>query len=133
MNTAVPSLLILNQPSYSPATPMDPRVEMFQKGHPKDPFFNMKARAPRPMSDATEMFDTDFEDDQSEIEDNNSPRLSINSVSAITLHSSPPLTVTYRAANKVARRYLLLKKYIRQVPTPTSSEASTSASPLRLR
>lgn len=64
----------------SPMSPIDPRVEMFQKGQPTDAFFNMKALAPRPLSDATEMFDTDFEDDDSEVEDN-SPRLSINSVS----------------------------------------------------
>ena len=51
---------------------------MFQKGQPRDAFFNMKALAPRPMSEATE-FDTDFEDDMSEIEDN-SPRHSVNSV-----------------------------------------------------
>jgi hypothetical protein len=68
-----------------PMTPIDPRVEMFQKGQPTDSFFNMKALAPRPMSEATEMFDTDFEDDESEIEDN-SPRLSLNSVS---YNSSP--------------------------------------------
>jgi hypothetical protein len=53
---------------------------MFQKGQPSDAFFNMKALAERPVSDATEMFDTDFED-ESEVEDNNSPRISINSVS----------------------------------------------------
>jgi len=56
-------------------------VEMFQKGQPRDSFFNMKALAPRPMSEATEMFDTDFEDD-SEPEDN-SPRLSMGSVSVL--------------------------------------------------
>jgi hypothetical protein len=64
------------------------RVEMFQKARPQDAFFNMKALAPRtspsrkerPMSDAT-MFDTDFEDDDSEIDEENSPRLSLNSVS----------------------------------------------------
>ncbi|KAK0119134.1 hypothetical protein ONS95_007996 [Cadophora gregata] len=66
-------------PSTSPMTPIDPRVEMFQKGQPRDAFFNMKALAPRPMSEATE-FDTDFEDDMSEIEDN-SPRHSVNSSS----------------------------------------------------
>lgn len=54
---------------------------MFQKGQPQDTFFNMKALAPRPMSEATEMFDTDFED-ESELEDN-SPRLSYGSVSLI--------------------------------------------------
>jgi hypothetical protein len=55
---------------------------MFQRGRPTDAFFNMKQLAARPMSDATEMFDTDFEE-ESEIEDNNSPRLSVNSVSAV--------------------------------------------------
>jgi hypothetical protein len=69
----------IQQPRSPPMTPIDPRVEMFQKGQPRDSFFNMKALAPRPMSEATEMFDTDFEDD-SEIEDN-SPRLSMGSVS----------------------------------------------------
>ncbi|RFU25283.1 hypothetical protein B7463_g11061, partial [Scytalidium lignicola] len=67
----------------SPLTPIDPRVEMFQRGQPRDNLFNMKALAPRPMSNATEMFDTDFEDDESEIEseieEDNSPRLSLNS------------------------------------------------------
>jgi Ni/Co efflux regulator RcnB len=58
---------------------MDPRVEMFQRGQTTDSFFNMKALAPRPISNATE-FDTDFEDDMSEPEDN-SPRLSVNSIS----------------------------------------------------
>jgi hypothetical protein len=38
----------------------------------------MKALAPRPQSEVTEIYDTEFEDD-SEVEDN-SPRLSINSV-----------------------------------------------------
>jgi hypothetical protein len=52
---------------------------MFQKGH-QDSFFNMKALAPRPMSTATEMFDTDFEDDGSDIEEDYSPRISLNSV-----------------------------------------------------
>jgi len=60
---------------------MDSRIEMFQKGQSTQPFFNMKAlqAAPRPVSDATEMFDTDFEDDDSEIEAD-SPRYSLNSV-----------------------------------------------------
>jgi hypothetical protein len=66
-----------------PATrlpPLNTRVEMFQKGH-QESFFNMKALAPRPMSTATEMFDTDFEDDDnSDIEEDYSPRISLNSV-----------------------------------------------------
>lgn len=63
-------------------TPIDRRVEMFQKGGPTDSFFNMKALAPRPMSTAT-VFDIDYEeDDDSEIEDDSpvSPRFSLNSV-----------------------------------------------------
>jgi hypothetical protein len=55
---------------------------MFHREHSQDAFFDMKALAPRPMSDATEMFDTDFEDEDSEIEDN-SPRLSLASVSLL--------------------------------------------------
>lgn len=72
-------VLTVGKPNYSPQTPIDPRVEMFQKGQPTDAFFNMKALAPRPVSDATEMFDTEFED--SDVEESNSPRLSVNSVS----------------------------------------------------
>jgi len=69
---------------------MDSRVEMFQKGEPKDQFFNMKALAPRPISTATEMFDTDFEDD-SEVEAD-SPRFSVNSVCRISCLLSLLLT-----------------------------------------
>ncbi|CAG8978128.1 hypothetical protein HYALB_00000802 [Hymenoscyphus albidus] len=57
------------------------RVEMFQKSQATDSYFNMKALASqkeRPVSEATEMFDTDFEDDDSDVEEN-SPRLSVNS------------------------------------------------------
>jgi len=89
MNTIVPAFLTLSQPTLPPRTRIDSRVEMFQNGQPIDAFFNMKALAPRPVSDATEMFDTDFEEDQSELEDNNSPRLSINSVSTIIAPLSP--------------------------------------------
>jgi hypothetical protein len=53
---------------------------MFQKGR-QDAFFNMTALAPRPLSTATEMYDTDFEDDNSDIEEEEySPRISLNSV-----------------------------------------------------
>lgn len=54
---------------------------MYQKGH-QDAFFNMTALAPRPLSTATEMYDTDFEDDNSDIEEEYSPRISLNSVCA---------------------------------------------------
>ena len=127
------TLLTLNQPRYSPTTPIDPRVEMFQRGQAKDAFFNMKQLGPRPMSDATEMFDTDFEEDESEIEDNNSPRLSINSVSVVADQVPTPLTAIHRAVNEVGQRYPPLRRYTRQVQTPMSSKASTSASQARLR
>jgi hypothetical protein len=78
LDLVVSSNIDYSQPGMEPMTPIDPRVEMFQRGQPKDQFFNMKALAPRPVSEAT-VFDTDFEDD-SEIDDN-SPRLSMNSVS----------------------------------------------------
>ena len=51
---------------------------MFQKGYGTQTLFNAQTLAPRPLSEATEIHDTDFEDD-SEVEDN-SPRMSINSV-----------------------------------------------------
>ena len=88
------STLIPNQPISTPISPMDSRVEMFQKGDPRDQFFNMKALAPRPMSTAT-VFDIDYEeDDDSEIEDDSpiSPRFSLNSVSrpaCMALHPLP--------------------------------------------
>ncbi|KAI1774026.1 hypothetical protein F4818DRAFT_88998 [Hypoxylon cercidicola] len=58
--------------------------EMRQKSHLHDPFFGLKGLDPRPTSVATEIVDTDWdeEDDMvSEIEDDdpNSPRISLNS------------------------------------------------------
>ncbi len=58
---------------------------MFQKGH-RDTFFNMTALAPRPLSTATEMYDTDFEEDTSDVEVEYSPRISLNSV-GFDMHS----------------------------------------------
>jgi hypothetical protein len=56
---------------------------MFQKGY-QDALFSTKAPAPqRPMSTATEIYDTDFEEDNSDIEEDEqsySPRISLNSV-----------------------------------------------------
>ncbi|KAL3423926.1 PH domain-containing protein [Phlyctema vagabunda] len=73
-------------PARTPVSPIDPRVEMFQRGQPTDTFFNMKSLSPRPVSNATEMFDTDFEDDESEVEDY-SPRHSTGRRSETTLSS----------------------------------------------
>jgi hypothetical protein len=63
---------------------------MFQKTSSQDPFFNMKALAPRPMSQATDIFDTDFEDDDDnsiimDIDEEYSPGVSANSVSSSVL------------------------------------------------
>jgi hypothetical protein len=72
------------QPTHH-TTSFNTQVEMYQKAESQDSFFNMKALAPRqrPMSEATD-FDTDFEDEDSEIEEN-SPRLSMGSVSCPSL------------------------------------------------
>lgn len=101
--------------------PNDPRVEMFQRGHSKETFFNMKALAPRPMSSATE-FDTDFEDDDSEIEDN-SPRLSMNSVSA-RHRGFYSLLINHRLVDEARQPYPPSRKYIHQAWTPKISMAS---------
>ncbi|KAI1083273.1 hypothetical protein F5B20DRAFT_454341 [Whalleya microplaca] len=57
--------------------------EMFQKSRLHDPFFGLKGLEPRPTSVATEIVDTDWDEDDiiSEIEDDdpNSPRVSLNS------------------------------------------------------
>jgi hypothetical protein len=58
---------------------------MRQKTRPHDSFFGMKGPEPRPSSVATEIVDTDWDEEElvSEIEDDepNSPRISLNSVS----------------------------------------------------
>lgn len=70
----------LSQQRTAALPPLDTRGEMFQRGQ-QGSFFDMKALAPRPMSTSTEIFDTDFEDDDSEIDEAEySPRVSINSV-----------------------------------------------------
>lgn len=67
---------------------------MFQKGF-QDALFSTKAPAPqRPMSTATEIYDTDFEEDNSDIDEDEqsySPRISLNSVRSkvLTLHKAP--------------------------------------------
>ncbi len=86
------TILTLYQPSTRALPPLDTRVEMFQKGYAPDSFL-MKAQAPRPISNATE-FDTDFEDedinsDIEDIEEDYSPRISLNSVSMTPSSRSP--------------------------------------------
>ncbi|KAI1213954.1 uncharacterized protein F4807DRAFT_409910 [Annulohypoxylon truncatum] len=60
------------------------RREMRQKSHFHDPFFGLKGLDPRPTSIATEIVDTEWDEDEdivSEIEDDDpdSPRISLNS------------------------------------------------------
>ncbi|KAK2628230.1 hypothetical protein QTJ16_002876 [Diplocarpon rosae] len=64
--------------SASPWTPIDPHRHTFQPAPVTEAFFNMKALAPRPLSEATE-FETDSEDEMSEGEEDLSPRHSVNS------------------------------------------------------
>ena len=70
------SILTTMQPATRGLAPLDTRVA-YQKSY-------TQALAPRPISNATEMFDTDFEEDDnnSDIEDEEeySPRISLNSV-----------------------------------------------------
>lgn len=56
-------------------------------------FFDMKALAPRPLSEVTDIYETDFEE-ESDVEID-SPRLSLNSVrwSSCGQPAHPPLTV----------------------------------------
>ena len=61
--------------------------EMFQKGLNR-PFFSSRTATSRPLSEATEMYDTDFEEDMSDIEEY-SGRRSEESVSPRTPKSSP--------------------------------------------
>jgi hypothetical protein len=50
---------------YVPAASRPSGVEMFQKGNVQSVF----AQTSRPMSQATEIYDTDFEDDMSDFEE----------------------------------------------------------------
>ncbi|KAL1616334.1 hypothetical protein SLS54_008430 [Diplodia seriata] len=65
--------------AQTPMTPLPPGVEMFQRGK-MQPFFAVRSDKPRPVSEATEIFDTDFEDESSEFEeDAQSPKFSFES------------------------------------------------------
>jgi hypothetical protein len=74
------------------------------------------------MSEATVMFDTDFEDD-SDIEDN-SPRLSLDSVSLPFPLTSTAHRGDFRLADEVKQHYHPLKKYIHRVRMHTSLKDS---------
>ena len=63
-----------------PITPLEAGGEMFQRA--KTPsFLEPRSMSARPPSEATEMFDTDFEDDSSAFEEEYSPKGSFETVS----------------------------------------------------
>lgn len=68
---------------------------MRQKSHLHDPFFGLKGLDQRPISVATEIVDTEWDEEEddlvSEIEDDdpNSPRISLNSVSRLRTRPFP--------------------------------------------
>ncbi|OCL07413.1 hypothetical protein AOQ84DRAFT_341889 [Glonium stellatum] len=64
--------------AMTPITPLESGVEMFQRGK-LQPFFAARTGSARPLSEATEIYDTDFEDDSSEFEEDYSPKYSFNS------------------------------------------------------
>jgi hypothetical protein len=99
----------------TPITPLDPRVEMFQKTY-GDGFFNVKALAPRPQSTVTLIYDTEFEDDNSsdiEIEEDYSPRVSLNSVRSTIQVIDYFLLTFLRLDGGVKRRFRRTKRYKR--------------------
>ncbi|KAF1815871.1 hypothetical protein P152DRAFT_200350 [Eremomyces bilateralis CBS 781.70] len=53
----------------TPITPLEAGVEMFQRGKPQSVFIPAKERSARPLSECTEIFDTEVEDDQSAFEE----------------------------------------------------------------
>jgi hypothetical protein len=83
--------------------------EMRQKQSLRDTFFGLKSEPQRPTSVATEFMDTDYDDDEivSEIEDN-SPRVSINSVSSAGVaHAAVAANTGNSRDNRVSQRCLL--------------------------
>ncbi|KAI9829492.1 MAG: hypothetical protein M1819_006312 [Sarea resinae] len=55
----------------SQLSPLEAELEMYQKGSSRS-FLSVHAQAPRPLSEATEFYDTDFEDDFSDTENTHS-------------------------------------------------------------
>jgi hypothetical protein len=81
---------------YAPQREMQQK-QMHQKSRLHDPFFGLKGSMARPTSIATEIMDTEWEEEEddmeememmSDIEEANSPRDSLNSVSRSSYRSS---------------------------------------------
>jgi hypothetical protein len=73
----------------TPITPLEPGGEMFMRSKTQSLLPPMRSDKPRPVSEATEIFDTDLDDD-SEFEED-SPKYSFESVSVVA--PSVPLEV----------------------------------------
>ena len=67
----------------TPITPLEARGDMFQRAKTQS-FIQARSSTVRPLSEATEIHDSDFED-HSSFEDDYSPKSSFESVSAIIL------------------------------------------------
>ncbi|KAM3086523.1 hypothetical protein ACMFMG_000653 [Clarireedia jacksonii] len=114
----------------TPLTAIDSRVEMFQRGfasQPRDTFFSFKSLQPRedqsrggrPLSSAT-IFDTDFEDDASDVDDYEEQRPQF--VEDLQYASDPDedlnsTRMSYRSAGRASET--TLSSY-EEVFTPTS-------------
>lgn len=73
------AVLTAAQQAMTPITPLE-RSEMFQRGK-LQPLFTQRTSRDRPLSEATEIYDTDVDDDDSSDFEEYSPKFSFNSVS----------------------------------------------------
>ena len=105
LNPILKFILTPKQQAMTPITPLESGVEMFQKGK-LQPFFAARTGSTRPISEATEIYDTDFEDDSSEFEEDYSHKYSFNSVCLDVLTSvSPRLTYPRTKAERAKPQY----------------------------
>lgn len=83
---------------------------MFQRGKIEPLFSQRSSTSTRPLSEATEIFDTELDDDESVFEED-CPKFSYESVSAASRLSAPtPLTIRRVRAVGVRRQYQHLMK-----------------------
>ncbi|KAK4969315.1 hypothetical protein LTR28_001010, partial [Elasticomyces elasticus] len=75
-------------PVMNPITPLEAGAEVFQKGRIQ-PFLAVPHNLARPLSQATEFVDTDFDDDDESLFEEDSPKGSFGSVSTAPPPSSP--------------------------------------------
>jgi hypothetical protein len=94
-------ILTLPQQAMTPITPLEPGAEMFMRGRTQSLFFAARSDKPRPISEATEIFDTDFDDDSSEFEED-SPKYSFQSVSCFP--GSPMFSFSFTHQRQTGRQ-----------------------------